>query len=197
MKTQPRKLYFGILVLGLGALGVDKFILGAGPQSVSASLANLALGEENAGAVTDIVKTVEALFSDASASSGSLAERLRDADLSGIDVGDVFACPEDWLAQGEAAVVAPSADQEDPVPSALSAPSHGLVLSSVMARPDGTGVAVVNGVPVSVGQEIQGYVLERVDQKSARFSGPAGVVELQVAIPGLTNPRNPNGAQAR
>lgn len=196
MKKQPRKLYFGILVIGLGALGVDKFILGAGPQTVSASLTSLALGDENADAVSDIVKTAEALFSDAAPTSGSLAERLKSMDLSDASVGDVFTIPQEWLAQPGAEAKETGATQPKDAPAPKSQPlaSHGLVLSSVMAKPDGTGVAIVNGVPVRVGQEIDGHELLRVDAKSAILLGPSGRVELQVAVPGLTNRRNPNPA---
>ncbi len=54
-----------------------------------------------------------------------------------------------------------------------------LVLQSVLVAPD-RRVAVVSGVPLTIGDEVQGHRLLRVTDAEAVLQGPAGLVTLKL-----------------
>ncbi len=54
-----------------------------------------------------------------------------------------------------------------------------LVLQSVLVAPD-RQIAVVSGVPLSIGDEVQGHRLLRVTDTAAVLQGPAGRITLKL-----------------
>ncbi len=54
-----------------------------------------------------------------------------------------------------------------------------LVLQSVLVAPD-RQIAVVSGVPLAIGDEVQGHRLLRVTDTTAVLQGPAGRVSLKL-----------------
>ena len=76
-------------------------------------------------------------------------------------------------------------------PAAALAPVDGvgepaapvLVLQSVLVGPD-RQVAVISGVPLSIGEQVLGHTLVRVTTSEARLRGPDGPVILKL-IPGV------------
>jgi hypothetical protein len=94
------------------------------------------------------------------------------------------------LAGAATPVGAPAVDPTRP-PAAAMAPAEGLgepvaptlVLQSVLVGPD-RQVAVISGVPVSIGEQVLGHTLVRVTTSEARLRGPEGPVILKL-IPGV------------
>lgn len=80
-----------------------------------------------------------------------------------------------------------AAEVQDPTrpPDAATAPASGavnadagrLVLQSVLVGPD-RRVAVVSGMPVTIGGEVLGHRLLRVTETGVVLQGPAGLVTL-------------------
>ncbi|MDX2132050.1 MAG: hypothetical protein SFY69_08360 [Planctomycetota bacterium] len=168
--TAQQKFASGVLVIGLIALGVDKLVLSGGAAPATAH-ATTDTGGAPAPAASARARAPEA---------ESLAERLRRmaAQMEGEPPpGGVFRCPPEWLP-------GPSDDAPAPVdaPEVSSTPT-GLRLTSVS-----TGVAVVNGVTLALGESVAlpdgsgRATLVAVDAKERRatFSVAGHEVALQV-----------------
>ncbi len=96
-----------------------------------------------------------------------------------------------WCETALAGAAAPVGGQGtvDPTrpPAAAMAPAEGvgepvapvLVLQSVLVGPD-RQVAVISGVPVSIGEQVLGHTLVRVTTSEVRLRGPDGPVILKL-----------------
>jgi hypothetical protein len=66
-----------------------------------------------------------------------------------------------------------------PAAAPAEAQTGRLVLQSVLVAPD-RQIAVVSGVPLAIGDEVQGHRLLRVTDTGAVLQGPAGRVSLKL-----------------
>lgn len=172
-----RKAYVGILSLAIGALAVDRMILGSGvsgPKSATASPQELLASPEASPVV--IIKPVV-----------RLAERL--SSIEGSDAGEVdaFAAPT-WLAETkrEATLVAST-----PAPEPFEQRHR---LRGIARGADGTLTALIDDRTLRVGDVIDAHVLRSVDMASraAVFGGPRGEVRLTIPLGDVGNKKKSN-----
>lgn len=156
--SRERKIFVGLFVTAIGALGVDQVFLS--PSGASAGVVSPAL----TGAVAST--PAEAGLAPSTGSVGkTLAEFARK--LQGLDdsasldpalAGDAFAVPVAWLQTPETVSEPLAAQASPPGPPRFS-------LSSVMPTKRG-GVAVIDGKTYRQGEQIGDFTLEAVEPRS-------------------------------
>lgn len=172
-----RKAYVGILALAIGALAVDRMILGSGlsgPKSASASPQELLAAPESTPAAT--IRPVV-----------RLAERLGSIEGSDASEVDAFAAPT-WLTETkqEATLVA-STPAAEPFEQRHR-------LRGIARGADGTLTALIDDRTLRVGDVIDAHVLRSVDMASraAVFEGSRGEVRLTIPLGDVGNKRKSN-----
>ena len=184
MKLNTRQMGIAaVLAFGLAALAADRLLLGGGAGSVAgpATADAAALDPEEAvGAPRPAAPApVAGRATDGPAVAERLARVARRRGVSADRVDDAFRPPTTWFA------LAPTEDAgSEPEPTG---PDRGAfledhVLSAVLASGQ-RGVAIVDGRPVRVGEEVDGFHLVAVDRRSARFEaeGQTAVLTLDPA----------------
>jgi hypothetical protein len=171
-----RKAYVGILALALGALAVDRLVLGSGltgPKSASANPQELVAAPEAAPPV--VIRPVV-----------RLAERLDLIRESEAEASDAFAAPS-WLAEKKAAPAAAAQPPAEPFDRRHR-------LRGIARGADGTLTAMIDDRTLRVGDEIDAHILRSVDMgaRTAVFEGPYGVVRLSIPVGDVGNKRRSN-----
>ena len=167
--TKERKVYLGILAVGLVALVADRVFLGGGgvpPSSAEAAATPLVIGP--------IAQLPQARAPGTASAwpkqpNVSIADRLAAvATTEGIntsEVKDAFGPSAAWLAQ-----LRPSADRPSGLPLDLAeAFCQRHRLTAVMVQ-GGGGKAIVDDKCLAVGEKIDGFALVAVEHNSAVFA---------------------------
>lgn len=147
--SKQRKVYVGLLALGVAALGVDRFLLASSPLGPSAAHAGVdAPGVPLGEPVGDTAGSAR----PSDAARDVFARRLRDrASQVETPVGsgrDAYLVPASWLRAAD--VPAPESASVEPASAAWA---DGLSVSSMVdGGESGIPGAVINGVLVRVGQ---------------------------------------------
>ena len=151
----------GMMVMSVGGLVVDRLVLSdAGPSAASASdlmAVGAAALSDNAGTAATTAPAqstadnaaVRRLVSSLAGNNASQADALGDPAATSLGPGtpDAFALPE-WLAPTPAPAAIPNAAAQAPDP----------VLTAVLSA-GSAGAAVIDGVPIRVGQTVGGVTL--------------------------------------
>lgn len=176
--TKQRIVLAAILGTGLLALGVDRFVLqssATAPQAASAVTPVLAEPSLQEQALELARETLEESEVDSRPSlAGRLNETARQHALPDQPERDAFAPSLAWTA---AMTVTEPVEAIDDGQVRRFKQRH--TLNAVMT-PGDRGVVVVNGQPLRVGGQIDGYTLVSVQGHSATFEGPAGLVVLKI-----------------
>ncbi len=159
--TRKRKSLVAVLVLGVAALAVDRFVLtegSAGPRKVHAAVINTS--QTSTPSVTDDA----AAASQASIPNASVAGLLTDLGkkyaVQPMSVKDAFRPSPKWL--GDFAPQTSDAPRESGDPGFLQRHRLNAVVVS-----GNTAAAVINDQYLCVGQELDGYRLVKVSKSSA------------------------------
>ena len=179
--SRERKAYAGMLVLGLLALGADRFIIGppatAGADEYSVDPADAAADTGAAPAPFPLAAGEPAPRTQAV----SMGQRLQSFEAAGADqeLTDLFQVPRAWR-PAEQASGAPRPVQ----PSGLSPWElfKRRKLNGVLVEATGQGrrQAIVDGQAILLGHSLEGFRLIDVTQKTAVFEGHGRQVVLQV-----------------
>ena len=169
--TRKRKWMMGVLALGVGALVMDRTLLGP-PETASAS--------DAVAATSDAALVQPAASTDASAVAPATVGGEAPADLSAFaqrlaampqptgeafERDDAFDLPKDWA---PTPLAGPQAVAEDPRErTALARAFHAAHTLNGTMNADGVDVAVVNGQPYRVGAALDGFVLKQVANRMA------------------------------
>lgn len=184
--TRKRKWMMGLLALGVGALVMDRTLLGP-PEEASASQApsaDAAPADPSAGEATP-APAAPAPDVDAPADLSEFAQRLSALPAptgDGLARDDAFALPADWR---EAPLEGPSAVAEVPIELSQEARAfklkythQGTMNIDGTLRPDGTreedgfAIAVINDKPCRVGAVVDGFVLIRIGNQRSLWQQP-------------------------
>jgi hypothetical protein len=196
MKLSKSKLaLLAMLGLAVAAFLVDRFVLGtAGPSKAAGSneAAPKTVGAAAAGpasaAPTPAAKPVEAVETSRPPAGPSVADRLkalasRMPNLKGAAARDALALPASWVTT----VKTP----DDPVPPATDPAGRFLQehrLTAVLIADNG-GLAIINGKPIRVGEEIDGFRLLRLAPGYAVFQFGADGIEVKLPVEALRGER--------
>lgn len=175
--SRERKAYASVLVLGLIALGIDRFVIGP-PTAAGAdeySVRPEELSQAGAEPPEPLVHVVKPAQQPAAISLGQRLRRFENAG-SGPDITDLFQLPPAWRpAEREPTAVRP--------PPGLSAAEQfqRRRLNGVLVETTGPDrrQAIVDGQVIVVGQSLDGFRLVEVTQRSAVFEGNGHRVVLQ------------------
>ncbi|MEX0654498.1 MAG: hypothetical protein WD534_14780 [Phycisphaeraceae bacterium] len=177
--TKQRKVLAAILGTGLMALGVDRFVLESSattPQAASAVAPAVDTPSVQEQAL-DLAR--EALDESNVSQRASLADRLnetaRQHALPDRPHRDAFAPSATWTD-----AIAPTEPVEAVDDDRARRFKQNHALNAVMT-PGERGVVVVNGKPLRVGGQLDGFTLVSVQGQSATFEGPVGQVVLTIA----------------
>lgn len=171
--TTRHKLGAVVCILGGLAVGIDRlFIL---PQEAAAERPP---GEQSAPVVTTgTANTPEIPAGSISTARAAIADRLEQlAQRRGFDlerVPDAFSPPTAWLVD-----VDPDGPRTTRMTAAEFEATH--PLAGVMAVGDG-GYAIIEGRMLFIGQELDGFTLIKVGQRSALFESDG--VRVQLVLP--------------
>lgn len=152
--SRERKVYVAIFGLAAGALVIDRVLLDSGvsdPASAGAETLLVASG----GSVPSI-DGLNALPDKAKATLASHLGKL--ADPSDIDMSkltDAFAASSAWKPE----------PAKEPEKIAKKMPDGSYTLSAILTGPN--AAAVINGKPISVGGQVDGFTLIAVTENSA------------------------------
>ncbi len=182
--TKERKVFVGVLVVAVAALLMDQVFFA--PASVSAGTVPPA--DASAGAAP----TVLAEDAGAAPKTGSLApiaRRVRETGVEGHTLSDAFSIPESW---GGIAASAGTDGVEEPGID----PARALSLSAVL--PGASGLAIINGHSVRVGEVVPGtgYRLISVRTGSAVLRDGAREHTLKMREAPYMKPITPRGGVA-
>jgi hypothetical protein len=177
--SRERKAYAGMLLLGLLALGTDRFIIGhpstAGADEYSAQ-------PEAAPAVEAPIVPDGPVETAQSARPQTLSVGQRLVQFAGTDpereLSDLFQLPPGWRPQHhEPQVLRPSGQFLSPAEQ-----FQRRKLTGVLVETTGLGrrQAIVDGQAILLGQSLDGFRLVEVTQKSAVFEGDGRQVVLRV-----------------
>jgi hypothetical protein len=180
--SRERKAYAGMLLLGLLALGTDRFIIGP-PATAGADEYSPATGEPAPAAVP--AASSEAQGTPVSAEVISVGQRLRQFEGPDAELADLFQVPRAW--RPEAPVVVRAAQPSGPSPSELFKRRK---LNGVLVEATGLGrrQAIVDGQAILLGHSLDGFRLIDVTHKTAVFEGHGRQVVLQVVQPAEKGP---------
>ncbi len=164
--TKSQKVSFAVLGLAVSAFVIDRICFTPGSAVAASPVAEL---------VSNGASKVEAAVAGqaSAAADGLIASKLNS--LQGIDLDQVrnaFQPSKAWVSAQHPAI----AHQEHAVQIDFSATHK---LTAIMASKTG-GVAMVDGVPVRVGQKVDGFKLVSVNSRSAVFSSGGAQVTLQL-----------------
>lgn len=188
--TKQRKLLVGVLCAGLGALTLDRLVLAppesasadqaqpvaadASPAAPSGTLLNRqddapdADGEQDASALPSYASLTERLLALQSAQTVQVQQTVGllepDAEQSLQGPADPFAVPEDWAPQAQQHSAPPPAQTQDAAGKAEQAflARHRLAATLNDA---GRQRAVVDGKLMTIGDELDGYKLIRINPR--------------------------------
>jgi hypothetical protein len=185
--TRERKIYGGLLCLGVLALGIDKMFLSPS-EAPAQSAAGLLI--TNAAPKNLVIAHNKPVVSPTPASAqpgekplmglGALAARMRDmAEVERLDLTDakdVFRPPVSWVG-----TIAPTQAIQATVttvgPAATFRDRHHLI--AILKSSKG-GMAILDGKSVRPGQTVDGFKLTQVGENSATFEGSGTKIELQL-----------------
>jgi len=174
--TRERKVYAAFLAAALAALAADKFILGP-PESSAAVRSDYLVNSPAAPPAARKTVAVEAAPPPlpSPAAPALLAQRMeqvaRDQQLNLDEAHDVFHTPATW--------VKPAAPAQPDLQAAFAA-KHRLVALLKSSR---GGIAVVAGQSrksLRIGQQMDGFTLVSIAERSAAFRSGSVAVELQL-----------------
>jgi hypothetical protein len=177
--SRERKAYAGMLVLGLLALGADRFIIGS-PSSAGAD--EYTGGPENVPAMADdadAAPPAEPAGPAPRTEVVSLGQRLRQFGAGGEQpMVDLFQLPAAWRPTGPEPLVARPAQRSSLSPAELFKRRK---LTGVLVETTGLGrrQAIVDGHAILLGHSLDGFRLVAVTQKTAVFEGDGQQVVLQ------------------
>lgn len=183
--TRERKIYLGMLALGLAALSLDRMFSDApGPRSASASVASSFSDAADVTGVSPVapvtvVPIAPAIQTDSGLQTPRLAQRLaafgQEHGIAPQDAANAFVPSAQWVDESRTAA-AVQMDQAIPTgPSEAEQFLHAHKLSGIMADKQG-GLAIVNGKPVALGQSVGGFRLTELHPRHAVFTSTAGEV---------------------
>ena len=169
--TTKHKVYGVVVVLGLGAIGVDRvFVLPSGAAAQRPSSASFAVVRSTSEGAAEVPPQASPL----STGRAAIAERLDQlAEQGGYDlerVPSAFARPTGWpeatqpVGKGAGLTNAAAFEQRH-------------TLNAVMAAAGG-GYAIINGRTLFIGQELDGFELILVSDRSAVFEANGTRAEL-------------------
>jgi hypothetical protein len=183
--TTRQKILLGIVILGIGAVLIDRLLLdsgASGPRSAAASVVTsmpdvvpvtAMVGEAAPTATTDMSPSFDGPF---------LAERLAmyasENDVLPQHVADIFTPSNTWC---NTETVAPGPAGKDGDEQAVSNFIKNYTLGSVLVS-DGNGVAVINGKPVLVGQRVKGFELVQITGNAAVFTQNGGEQQVKLVL---------------
>ena len=182
--TKERKLLLALLGLGLGAVALDRLVLGAGSPATSADAYAIDHAEAPVGA-SEVPAVVRV-----STAENSIRRRLEEAaGRAGVEPGvtrDAFEAPACWRpAEAEAPAEEPAATE------AHRRFSERYTLGAVVGKGE-KGFATLRGpslprghATIYVGQSIEGHRLVALIERTAVFEGPDGRVVLELDEPAL------------
>lgn len=168
--TKEQKVFFGLLVVGLVALGVDRFVLSPGTAEASDDSASLLVAKAPTSAA-GAASPATAVKSPAVATANNpIAQKLNDLSeslhLANAPVKDSFSVPAAWNEKpGTVGATGKSFEQ-----------SHELSGVMVSGRHP---AAMIDGKLVQVGQTVDGYKLVSVMQGAAVFQSADTFVTLR------------------
>lgn len=176
--TKQQKVLAGILGLGVLAFGVDRFMLGGTTEPANVGASAYGVSPGSGGRLAGGVVTPELTLP--TPNEQSIARRLaRYAEATSLDphgVREAFVPSEAWVPR-----MAPKAETR--APKVREDPRETFVAAHRLNGVAGSGqaaIAIVNGVPVRMGQAVDGCTLVEVTERSAVFTSPAGRVELRL-----------------
>jgi hypothetical protein len=173
--TRERKMYAGLFVLAVVALGVDKFVLGP-PQTQAAAQAQAPEPQRPAAHAEPQGQAAVA----AGAKQPGLAALTLQMDhvsramgLDAKELPDVFQPPAGW--------VKPAAPKPQADVAAIFAAQHHLL--AVLKSSHG-GIAVIGGATsrksLRIGQKVDGFELAAIGERSVTFASGTQKIELQL-----------------
>lgn len=179
--TRERQIYAGLLVVAVGALLADQVFLVDGPASADAAPSSAAAMVQPVAAAA--VPAVDARQFDFKVTelnaANSLALRLaamaRQHQLTAADVDNAFEPSVAWIAT-------PIAPPPAPLPSPGREFEARHKLTAVVTNARG-GLAMVDGKPLEVGQELEQFVLIAVTPTTAMFRSGDATAVLQLNLP--------------
>lgn len=187
--TKERKILAAVVGIGAFALAFDRVVLGSGQTDPADAAAAAALVPAEASAdLTTLVstETPKEAAVVVPTTQETVASRLaRYASQRGVDplrTREAFVPGGAWGAPDASTPAAPEtwSGTVDPVEVLRQfAAEHRL--NAVMGGQDpGTAIAIVDGMPVRVGERVGAFSLQEVRERSAVFAGEAGRVELRL-----------------
>jgi hypothetical protein len=177
--TKERKIYVGLLAVGMAALAVDR--LTSGPATAQAEDASAyVITRPDAPAATNST-SVAPSAGGTMTPGGGLAARLRELApqpnvAPGASARDLFRAPASWAAPAQ--TTQPVAREPGPADFEKSHRLTAVLLQGRQAH------AVVDGRMVAPGQAIDGYTLISVTQDMAVFRSKLGTAVLRTEIKG-------------
>ncbi len=179
--SKQSKVLAAVLVLGAGAIGVDRFVLDSGVS-----------GPRSAAAQQSATDTHESSPAQAqprpTSAHASLASRLQNAHDADLPEGpampgteSAFTPPQGWIAPTPEPAQAPATAQPEN-------PAAGYRLSSVISKP--VPIAVINGKTLVAGEtsnQLPGVRLIQVDNRSAVIEVNGQRVVLSLDTPDLSH----------
>jgi len=195
--TKERKVIIAVLGLAVGALVVDRFLLGSsvsGPAEARAT--QPAVATEPLAAVSSAATGLPAAEDDPGvAAQVALAERLDQIQQAGgftlTDLPDAFS-----------GLAGPESGEDDPEPQPQTEAreietfqrTHRLM---AVAASDRGQMAIINGRTVLVGQSVDGFKLLSVAERSVVLGKDAARVQLKIDPPPQSHPFQTSGRPAR
>lgn len=163
-----RKVYLGVFLTALAALGVDRFVLGSGASPVA-----------SAEAASPVVAAAKPVQAEAAGAAGlmpvvSVGAQLRGRSASAARASSAFAMPMAWAAATAKPVVKVEEQPERPLSARLT---------SIVRGADGWR-AIVNGRTVRVGEAVDGWVASTMAARSVVFSRDGREVTLALSDAG-------------
>lgn len=193
--TRERKIYAGLLAVAAVALLADQLFFADGPAAAQAGSAALVVAPapvDHPAAMPAATPGIDLGQVDLQLTelntANSLAHRLaavaRQHDLRVNEVGNAFEPSAQWVAAPpppQAPVELPSTRGRD------FEARHKLTAVVVNAR---GGLAMVDGAPLKVGEQVEGFVLVSVMPTSAMFRSGDVEAVLELKLPGDSVPRS-------
>ncbi len=176
--TRERKVLASVLGLGLAVFAADRLFLGGGSEPADAAAGTTSLGTASA----TVAGAATAAMSLPEPNEQSIARRLaRYAEsvvLNPAGVREAFIPAESWVPRVDpTASASVKAVVAAPDPRVAFLAKHRL---SAVAGAGANVTAIVDGMPVRLGQEFGGFRLVDVTARSAVFESAAGRVELRL-----------------
>ncbi|HXE53432.1 MAG TPA: hypothetical protein VN541_10470 [Tepidisphaeraceae bacterium] len=173
--TRERKVYAALFALAVVALGVDKFVLGPPESQAAVSAETQVASAPPAHSEThpEVPTAARPTQPGLAALTLQMDQVNRTLGLESADIPDLFQAPAGWLKPAAA---------KQPVDAAatFSAQHH---LLAVLKSSRG-GVAVIGGATLRkslrIGQQVDGFKLTAIGERSATFTSGQQKVELQL-----------------